>query len=156
MDEWSVRAAGPSDRESVLALATTALRDASFGAALTAQFGALAGLEPEPLIHAGIAARWNDGATFFVAETEGRVIGFVIAECQERGVGWIPVLAVADSHRRRGVGRALLTHALSHLKSQGMRYARIETLATNTASQALFAECGFVEFAREVQFFREV
>lgn len=68
-------------------------------------------------------------------------VGAVITS---KGPGSLHVvdIAVADAHRRRGVGRALLAAVLSEADGAGVETtARI--LVSNTASRALFVAAGF-------------
>ncbi|MBN1514313.1 MAG: GNAT family N-acetyltransferase [Phycisphaerae bacterium] len=67
---------------------------------------------------------------FFVATDQDMPVGFaraVIRHCPndrlglEPDTGWIPVLAVAPPHQRRGVGGALLETVLAYLQRHGRR-----------------------------------
>ncbi len=55
---------------------------------------------------------------------------------------WINEIGVAPSHRRRGIGRALLTRILEHLASLGFDAVWAATEHDNDASRALFASVG--------------
>jgi ribosomal protein S18 acetylase RimI-like enzyme len=96
-------------------------------------------------------ARDPDGV--FVAEDEGDVVGYVTTWLDpEAGLGHIPNLAVAASHRNQGLGRQLLQHALDHFRAAGLSHAKIETLAQNAIGNHLYPSLGFVEVARQVHF----
>ncbi|MDX2236989.1 MAG: GNAT family N-acetyltransferase [Hyphomonadaceae bacterium] len=60
----------------------------------------------------------------FVAVDEGRIIGFVCATLDgAQGVGEIALDAVAPEAAGRGVGSALIAHALAFMRAEGMRAA---------------------------------
>ena len=67
-------------------------------------------------------------------------------------VGLLPNLAVAETHRNQGLGRALIEHALAHFRAAGLTHAKIETLAQNAIGNHLYPSLGFVEVARQVHF----
>jgi ribosomal protein S18 acetylase RimI-like enzyme len=93
----------------------------------------------------------------FVAETEGRVIGYIATVVDRHaGKGRIPNLAVAAEFRNRGLGRQLIEQALDHFRREGMAYAMIETMAQNAAGHHLYTGCGFIEVARQVHFARKL
>jgi ribosomal protein S18 acetylase RimI-like enzyme len=95
----------------------------------------------------------RDAAGVFVAEEDAQVVGYVTTwQDPAAGIGNIPNLAVAASHRNRGLGRTLLEHALSHFRSAGLTHAKIETLAQNAIGNHLYPSLGFVEVARQVHF----
>jgi len=97
-------------------------------------------------------------AAIFVAEDDGpesekNVVGYVTTWLdREAGIGHIPNLAVAASHRNQGLGRTLLEHAMSHFRAAGLTHAKIETLAQNAIGNHLYPSLGFVEVARQVHF----
>ncbi len=95
----------------------------------------------------------RDPAGVFVAEENGQIAGY-ITTWQDRaaGMGHIPNLAVAASHRNQGLGRALIEHALHHFRAAGLTHAKIETLAQNAIGNHLYPSLGFVEVARQVHF----
>jgi ribosomal protein S18 acetylase RimI-like enzyme len=95
----------------------------------------------------------RDSTGVFVAEEAGQVVGYITTwQDAEAGIGHIPNLAVAPSHRNQGLGRALLEHALNHFRAAGLSHAKIETLAQNAIGNHLYPALGFVEVARQVHF----
>ncbi|HZN65073.1 MAG TPA: GNAT family N-acetyltransferase [Tepidisphaeraceae bacterium] len=90
----------------------------------------------------------------FVAEDHaGRVIGYVTTRLNQASrMGWIPNLAVDPSQQGKGLGRALLLHAIEFFRKSGMQVAKIETLEQNPVGQKLYPALGFKEVARQVHY----
>jgi ribosomal protein S18 acetylase RimI-like enzyme len=96
-------------------------------------------------------------AGIFVAEAEGRVVGYITTLIdREGGRGRIPNLAVASDCRGGGLGRRLIEHALDYFRREGLACAMIETMAQNEIGQHLYPGCGFVEVARQIHFARKL
>ncbi|HEY8392213.1 MAG TPA: ribosomal protein S18-alanine N-acetyltransferase [Capillibacterium sp.] len=96
----------------------------------------------------------NERAYYCVAKAEGKVLGFV-------GMwiifdeGHITNLAVASTHRRHGVGRALLQHLVTEAKIRGLRYLTLEVRASNYAAQRLYEEFGFVKTGVRPRYYQD-
>src|SRR5579862_4477818 len=89
----------------------------------------------------------------WVAEQEGRVIGFLIG----RGVAdefEILNLAVAKSHRRRGVATQLLETMTARQQRTGARRAYLEVQASNEPAIALYIHHGFRQNGRRVRYYQ--
>jgi ribosomal protein S18 acetylase RimI-like enzyme len=85
--------------------------------------------------------------------TTGRVVGYVTTRLNPAGsIGWIPNLAVDPACQGRGLGRALLLHALDFFRRSGMQVAKIETLEQNAVGQSLYASLGFQQVARQIHY----
>jgi ribosomal protein S18 acetylase RimI-like enzyme len=67
-------------------------------------------------------------------------------------IGRIPNLAVVEAARGYGLGRRLIHHALDSFRAQGLKVAKIETMASNVVGQSLYPSCGFEEIGRQVHF----
>lgn len=66
--------------------------------------------------------------TTWIAETDGKVVGFVAYELNtETKVGEVSMLAVHPEHQNQGVGTMLNLLALEKLKENGMRLAVVGT-----------------------------
>ena len=61
-------------------------------------------------------------------------------------------MAVTEEARGLGLGRRLVLHALDYFRSQGLKIAQIETMASNEVGQHLYPSCGFEEVARQVHY----
>ncbi len=88
----------------------------------------------------------------FVAEAEnGQVVGYVTTRLNNASrIGWIPNLAVDPAFQGKGLGRALLQHAIEFFRQRGMEVAKIETLEQNPIGQGLYPSLGFKEVARQI------
>ena len=96
-------------------------------------------------------AKQPDGV--FVAVVDQQVAGYITTRIDVKsGIGRIPNLAVDASFRGRGIGRALLEHALQFFRAQGLLQARIETLAQNPVGPRLYPALGFQEVTRQIHY----
>jgi len=95
----------------------------------------------------------RDERGVFVAEEGGQIVGYITTwQDAAAGIGHIPNLAVAETHRNQGLGRTLIEHALAHFRAAGLTHAKIETLAQNAIGNHLYPSLGFLEVARQVHF----
>jgi ribosomal protein S18 acetylase RimI-like enzyme len=62
-----------------------------------------------------------DPSLWFIAEADGELVGVAICNTRgtDPGLGWVRILGVLRSHRRRGIGEALLRHAFAEFKHRG-------------------------------------
>jgi mycothiol synthase len=71
-----------------------------------------------------------DPAMILVAEEDGQIVG-VSTQFENQGVGWVGELGVRPTHQGRGIGRALLRHALEDLARRGLRTAQLNVDSEN-------------------------
>ena len=90
---------------------------------------------------AGIQDHWK---TFIVARDGGVIVGCAGSEAYPF-VALIRSVAIADSHRSRGIGRRLVRQLLDRLSSRGIR----EFYLLTTSAQAYFAKRGFKPIERD-------
>ncbi|WP_291380020.1 GNAT family acetyltransferase [Demequina sp.] len=96
---------------------------------------------PRGLIERKLA---RDSELFWVADEGGRVVGAVVAGYD--GVrGWLYHLAVASSHRRRGIGAALVEHAVDTLRSLGCVKVNLQVRRGNDSVRGFYEALGWVE-----------
>lgn len=86
----------------------------------------------------------------FVAEEEGRVVGYVFAALEPlswkelRGpAGYIHDLAVAEESRHSGAGTKLMESAIQWLREHGAPRVILGTASSNHAAKSLFHHLGF-------------
>jgi ribosomal protein S18 acetylase RimI-like enzyme len=84
----------------------------------------------------------------FLARRDGRPVGWVTGCLLASGRGYVDTLAVATSERRRGLGRALLLHALTDLQLAGARGLALGVEAANETALGLYRSVDF-EVERE-------
>ncbi|HRI43889.1 MAG TPA: ribosomal protein S18-alanine N-acetyltransferase [Fimbriimonadaceae bacterium] len=83
---------------------------------------------------------------FLVAVADGRIVGF--------GGVWIMIdeahvttVAVSPDHRRRGIGKRIVSALLDAAQARGTTCATLEVRASNTAAIGLYEDLGFVRSA---------
>jgi amino-acid N-acetyltransferase len=74
----------------------------------------------------------------FVAESDGRIVGFAALEIYSRKLAEIRSLAVEPDFRRHGVGRRLVQACVDRAREAGV----FEVMAI-TSTEAFFLACGF-------------
>jgi GNAT superfamily N-acetyltransferase len=92
---------------------------------------------PAELLGPGVV----DPSLYDVAIIEGRYVGLIRVTHVNR-LPRIGLIAVREDSRRRGVGRALLSHALGSLHDRGINTASAELNESNAAALALFDSFG--------------
>lgn len=94
--------------------------------------------------------------TTFVAEREGRVLGYAAAQVKRREpsseVGILSYNAVDPDYRGQGIGTALSKHATSYLKEQGVRVLVVWTLESDKPARRVYEGLGFNELTRFVYY----
>lgn len=91
--------------------------------------------------------------TFIVAEENGEIVGYIMCRI-EFGLsdfgfsglikkGHIVSVAVMPQHRRKGIGKALITEALNGMRSYGAKQCFLEVRVTNDPAINLYKKLGF-------------
>lgn len=78
----------------------------------------------------------------FVATDAGAVIGTAMAGYDGHR-GWLYTVAVAPGRRRRGVGAALVRHAVDALRVAGCTKVNLQIRATSSAVRGFYESLGF-------------
>ncbi|GAA0515135.1 ribosomal-protein-alanine N-acetyltransferase [Halorubrum aquaticum] len=102
--------------------------------------------------------RLIDEPAFLVAEREGAVVGYVVADITPnagRDIGHIKDLAVHPDARGRGIGRALLRAGLARLRAAGAAVVKLEVREGNDPARSLYATEGFEPVRRAKRYYRD-
>lgn len=96
----------------------------------------------------------NPASRCWVAELDGRVVGMIVV--------WLIVdeahiatLATHPDHRRQGIGRRLLTHALRYIRQDGARSSFLEVRESNLAAQEMYRKFGYEATGRRRRYYRD-
>ena len=84
----------------------------------------------------------QDGAECLAAVDGAKIVGFVLSE-ENPPLAHIITLDVAESHRRHGVGTALVRESEANLRFRGVRTVLLETATTNEAGIAFWERHGY-------------
>lgn len=90
----------------------------------------------------------------WVADNQGQVIGFVSLIIAGEEATVEPVIVTAE-YRRRGIGRALLLHAVREATQRRARFLNIRPVARNMEAMSLFYSAGF-ELLGQVELFMDL
>jgi ribosomal-protein-alanine N-acetyltransferase len=94
----------------------------------------------------------------FVAEANSALAGFVVgllhSTSPEGRLAELESIAVAESARRAGIGRALCLAVLNWSRAQGATEIVLEVRATSAAAIALYAGLGFAQSGRRPRYYR--
>jgi ribosomal protein S18 acetylase RimI-like enzyme len=101
--------------------------------------------------------RTNAAGVFVYEDTGGPLVGYVSVHLdRDAGIGRVANIAVSADAQGRGIGRALLDHALEYIAAEEMMLARIETLAGNAVGEHLYPAMGFEEVSRQIYFVKRI
>jgi GNAT superfamily N-acetyltransferase len=133
----TIRRLGPGD-EPVLALLAREAPESDIAGRIAPE---------EPLPPGEAAAYLADPAVLhWVAEEDGRIVGELLCHLlrlpSRDGLELLLYsIGVRASHRRRGVGRALVEEMLRWMRAEGVR--EVWVLADNPGAEEFYAACGF-------------
>jgi ribosomal protein S18 acetylase RimI-like enzyme len=93
-------------------------------------------------------ARLDEGTdrVVLVVVRDGALVGYVAAERQEDGTGYVDFLGVSPDRRGEGLGRRLVAVACRQLADElGCTEVFLTVRVSNAAARQVYAACGFVE-----------
>jgi ribosomal-protein-alanine N-acetyltransferase len=91
--------------------------------------------------------------SFVAVDSEGRIAGYLFAVGVE-DAGEILNVAIAAGHRRRGLGRRLVEHAVEVLQRRGVAQIFLEVRESNAAARTLYRTLGFEVIGRRRGYYR--
>jgi ribosomal-protein-alanine N-acetyltransferase len=96
----------------------------------------------------------NAASRCWVAEVDGRVVAML--------VGWLLVdeihiatIATHPDYRRQGIGRKLLSYALSRALEEGAQSSFLEVREGNLAAQEMYRQFGYQATGRRKRYYRD-
>lgn len=149
----------PPSKPAAVVIRPTAASDGQAVTALLAEFGPARTPAPERMeavlrvFAAHVADVGAARAYSTIAELDGEPVGVCTMEWQRpfwtnEVHAWLPDLIVREAHRGRGIGRALLSDAMTHAQAQGAAQVSLESGPARTAAHALYRSTGFDETGR--------
>jgi ribosomal protein S18 acetylase RimI-like enzyme len=86
-----------------------------------------------------------DPELWLLAERHGELVGCALNWREHQQNGWVKDIVVAESERGRGLGKALLHHALRVYAARGVERVGLKVDSSNpTGALRLYARVGFV------------
>jgi len=90
----------------------------------------------------------------FVAKAGDQVCGYSVAS-YAAGVAELESVAVSESARRIGLGRALCERVMQWAREQGATSIELEVRESNVAALSLYRRLGFVEQGKRAKYYKE-
>jgi len=115
----------------------------------------------EQLVH-GSTSRLDQ--SFFALDSNHNIVGLLLSHRYEsddealgKRIGWIDKLATLAEHRKKSIGKSLITHALAAYKRDGLTHAALDVDTENpTGAYGLYTAVGFSTFRGKVTYERIV
>ena len=109
----------------------------------------LASEEIEGLVPDGLA---TPGQLLFTAVDEGTAVGilWLALPTQGRPQAWIYDIEVAEAHRGKGYGRAIMLAAERELAARGVHELGLNVFGQNTAAIRLYENLGYAVTAQQM------
>jgi len=100
-----------------------------------------------------MSSDWFDPAGLFVAERDGRVIGFHWTKVED-GIGEVYVVGIDPDAQGGGLGTALTARGLRHLHERGLPVVDLYVEGDNAPALKVYRNLGFQDHARDTLYAR--
>ncbi len=150
-----IRQMRPGEQEAVVQLVLDTFAEVSVAKNITDRFGPINGHTWQEMKAETTGKDVAGSDVVLVAEAAGEVVAMLTMTYERNAsIGHIVHLAVARSQQGRGLGRRMTRKALDRMKSDGLKYARIEALDQNPRARSLYESEGFEEIGLQHLLFR--
>ena len=96
----------------------------------------------------------KENSVFLMAFEDENPMGFVgLSVVFDEG--YMGNLAVIESYRRKGTGRALMNELINECKAMDSAFVTLEVRASNTPAVKLYESLGFTEAGRRKNYYKE-
>ncbi|HVT21855.1 MAG TPA: mycothiol synthase [Mycobacteriales bacterium] len=97
---------------------------------------------------------WFDPTGFFLAESDGALVGFHWTKQHSPELGEVYVIGVDPTMQGKGLGQALLLHGMHHLADRGVSTVLLYVEEDNRGAIALYERHGFARWDADRMFAR--
>jgi dTDP-4-amino-4,6-dideoxy-D-galactose acyltransferase len=136
---WAIRGSRPDDIPALRAIAATSHTTSRFYS--DGRF--------DPRLCGELYATWIEKSCrgwadhVLVAELEGRAAGYLTCKRREGGRAEIGLFGIAEAARGKGLGSAMVAHALCWFAESGTQRVSVVTQARNVEAQRVYQAAGF-------------
>jgi ribosomal-protein-alanine N-acetyltransferase len=90
----------------------------------------------------------------FIAEAAEQLCGYAVA-CYAAGIAELESVAVSESARRSGVGRALCKRVMEWARERGAKSIELEARESNAEALGLYRRMGFLEQGKRPKYYKD-
>ena len=96
----------------------------------------------------------NPASRCWVIELEGKIVGMLVAWLLV-DEAHIATIATHPDHRRQGIGRKLLSHALRYMSKEGAVTSLLEVRESNTSAREMYRGFGYEDVGRRKGYYKD-
>jgi ribosomal protein S18 acetylase RimI-like enzyme len=109
----------------------------------------------ESVVHEFSSTEYNPDLYILVSNLEGEPVAYISSKLVG-DVGQIPTIAVKQDFQNQGLGKALLTEALSRLKKAGANEVTLSVSTGNNIATKLYEKIGFTTYATRSYYYKKI